>query len=101
GHRQRKPPGYYKALHKRELPETATLFENDESLVEIAGDDSLYQDAIEYAMLAGDVEPDTVEEALRGSEAKEWTKAIEAELSQIEKLHTWDIVEAPPDANIT
>jgi Reverse transcriptase (RNA-dependent DNA polymerase) len=33
-------------------------------------------------------------------ERAEWTKVIEAKLTQIERLHTWDLVEAPPDTNV-
>ena len=39
-------------------------------------------------------------EAMKSGERDEWIKAIEAKLTQIERLHTWDLMEAPPDTNI-
>ena len=42
----------------------------------------------------------SLEEALSGSEKEEWLKAIKAELTQIEALHTWDLINAPPNTNI-
>jgi hypothetical protein len=38
--------------------------------------------------------------AMKGCERAEWTKAIEAELTQIKRLDTWDLVKAPPDTNV-
>ena len=34
-------------------------------------------------------EPKTLDEALRGPQAKEWQKALEYEINQLEKLRTW------------
>ena len=42
----------------------------------------------------------SLKDAMKGRERSEWIKAIEAELTQIENLHTWDLVEAPPDTNV-
>lgn len=42
----------------------------------------------------------SIKEALSGTETQNWYSAIDAELSQIEKLGTWTIVETPPDVNI-
>ena len=42
-----------------------------------------------------------INEAINRLESRQWKKAIEAEFIQIEKLYSWDIVEAPPDTNIT
>src|ERR1700724_3656826 len=41
-----------------------------------------------------------IDQAINRPESNQWTEAIEAELTQIEKLGTWDVVEAPPGANI-
>lgn len=60
-----------------------------------------FSTAIEFALAVAGDEPQTVDEALgRADEAPQWLEAIETELSQIEKLKTWDIVEAPPGTNI-
>ena len=40
-----------------------------------------------------------IDQAIKGPESDQWKEAIESELLQIEKLATWNIVEAPPDAN--
>jgi hypothetical protein len=41
-----------------------------------------------------------LKEVLKVYERPDWIKTIEAKLSQIERLHTWDLVEAPPETNI-
>ena len=53
----------------------------------------------EGAFVMSEDEP-SLEEALEGDEAKQWISAMREEITQIEKVHTYDIVEAPPDANI-
>ncbi|CAI7759683.1 unnamed protein product [Closterium sp. NIES-54] len=40
-------------------------------------------------------EPATLKEALEGSDAEEWKKAIESELKSIEENGTWELVELP------
>jgi Reverse transcriptase (RNA-dependent DNA polymerase) len=47
--------------------------------------------------LAGhyDTDPKTIDEALRGPNAKEWQEALEYEISQLEKLGTWEVVDLP------
>jgi hypothetical protein len=42
----------------------------------------------------------SLKEAINGHERAEWIKAIEAELTQIERLHTWDLIGTPPDTNV-
>lgn len=70
--------------------------------VEEDGDDLLIAAIMqEYALASGtEGEPKSLKEALGGDEASKWRAAVQAELEQIEKLGTWDIVEAPADANI-
>ena len=46
-----------------------------------------------------DDEPE-LEEVINGNESDNWKGRMEEELSQIEKLNTWELVQAPPDANI-
>jgi Reverse transcriptase (RNA-dependent DNA polymerase) len=52
------------------------------------------------AAIANSEDEPTLKEALGGDERKEWIEAIEAELSQIEKLHTWDLIDAPHGTNV-
>jgi len=52
-----------------------------------------------FSMTTGD-EPRSMDEAMKGPDGSEWTKARDYEISQLEKLRTWDLVEPPPNANI-
>ena len=52
------------------------------------------------AAIANSEDEPTLKEALGGDERKEWIEAIEAELSQIKKLHTWDLIDAPHGTNV-
>ena len=52
-----------------------------------------------YALSATKDQP-IVETAINGPESNDWKSAIEAELAQIEKLCTWEFIEAPTNANI-
>ena len=57
-------------------------------------------EALQMAMAAIlDDEPEP-EEAINGNESDSWKGGMEEELSQIEKLNIWELVQAPPDANI-
>ena len=89
--RQRFPPGHYKALHEGKPLTNAALLSN-------SSQESL--EPLDFALMTIDDEPRTVHEALSGGEAKEWLAAIENELAQIERFGTWEIIEAPSDANI-
>src|ERR1700761_8785792 len=40
-------------------------------------------------------EPKSIDEALRGPDAEEWRKALEYEISQLEKLGTWIVEDLP------
>ena len=40
-------------------------------------------------------EPKTLDEALQGSDAKEWQTALDYEIGQLEKLGTWVVEELP------
>ena len=53
----------------------------------------------EYTLMTGG-EPQSLNEALSGSEADKWRAAVHTELDQIKKLGTWCIVEAPTGVNI-
>jgi hypothetical protein len=41
-----------------------------------------------------------VENEINGPESSDWKRTINEELVQIEKLRTWELVEAPDNANI-
>jgi hypothetical protein len=59
-----------------------------------------FREAVHDAMSAITEDQPHIDEAIKGPESDQWKEAIEAELTQIEKLGTWDIVEAPLGANI-
>jgi len=54
------------------------------------------QNLDEYCLISK-IEPKTINE---GSNDEKWTKAIEEELMQIEKKHTWDLVPRPRNKNV-
>lgn len=53
----------------------------------------------QWALAAAEPEP-TLQQALNGPDAIEWKEAIDYEISQLEKLGAWEIVNAPRNANI-
>ena len=60
--------------------------------------ESLYKDILEYSFNASNTnDPKTVEEALGGSDAKQWKEAIETEMETISKMGVWDLEELPKD----
>jgi Reverse transcriptase (RNA-dependent DNA polymerase)/gag-polypeptide of LTR copia-type/GAG-pre-integrase domain len=104
GKRARKPEGYYKNLDKggggvTEANVAVSLNEEIDSGGVVTNLKEWFGDIIEEALVMSEDEP-SLEEALKGDEAKEWVTAMREEITQIEKVHTYDIVEAPPDANI-
>jgi len=91
---------------------TATRHRVDEMTLIIDGDgegevDNVEEDdalavcfrAAVYALSATEDQP-IVETAINGPESNDWKSAIEAELTQIKKLGTWEFVEPPNDTNI-
>ena len=65
----------------------------DEDTVAMSGEE------IENAMAISEDEP-SLKEALNGDERTAWIDAIDAELSQMEKVNAWVPVIPPPNANI-
>jgi len=65
----------------------------------ITGSDWFHK-AVHDTMSAITEDQPHINEAIKGPEANQWKDAIEVELTQIEKLGTWKVVEAPPDTNI-
>jgi hypothetical protein len=84
--RMRPPVGYYKALNEGELASIAAADEEDISLTH-------------WALATAEPEP-TLQQALNGPDAVEWQEAIDYEISQLEKLGAWEVVDPPPRANI-
>ena len=84
----RPPIGYYKALNEGESAAIAKIEEVDE-------EDS----PAHWALAAAEPEP-TLQQALNGPDAIEWQEAIDYQLSQLEKLGAWEVVNAPRNANI-
>jgi hypothetical protein len=83
GFRMRRPPGDYARMHFG----MAALCENEFEP--------------EFALALGnDDAPRSVDEALAGPESEEWARAMQAEIDQLERLKTWEIVDAPPGVNI-
>ena len=58
-----------------------------------------FHQAMEVAMAGSGDEP-TLSEVLNGDEQLEWSDAIDAELTQIEKVNAWVPVIPPPNTNI-
>jgi hypothetical protein len=61
--------------------------------------DGLLADEMETALAISEDEP-SLREALNGDEKEAWMDAIEAELTQMEKVNAWAPVVPPSDANI-
>jgi hypothetical protein len=82
--------------------ETAFVIEDNNCLepggVEV-DEIELFRDEMSAAIANSEDEP-SLKEALGGGERKEWIEAMEAKLSQIEKLHTWDLIDAPHGTNV-
>ncbi len=85
------------------IDETALVVEGDsEGEVDNVEEDNAlavcFCEAV-YALSATKDQP-IVETAINGPESNDWKSTIEAKLTEIEKLGTWEFIEAPNDANI-
>ena len=92
-------------MNDGKLTGTATALQEEEEIVvtsdEIDFEEEIFAVAAEFAMgTAEDDEPRSLDEAMGGSEAKEWKEAIRKEIAQLEKLRTWELVNPPPGANL-
>ena len=55
--------------------------------------DESYQSPPDIALASfAYLDPKMLDEALRGPDAKHWQEALEYEISQLEKLGTWEVV---------
>ena len=105
GKRVRNATTSHQGVNVAECTETALVVEDNDSLepggVEIdVIETEWFQRELSHAMVAYSEDEPTLKAALGGHEKESWWNAMEMELSQIEKLHTWDLVEPPPNANI-
>ena len=111
GRRPRQPAGFYKDLlggKVRKGGKAATAAEETCHLLlsedEIDEEDLLFAGIMaEYGLMSLGTggEPQTLKEALnRTDKVLKWHAAVQAELDQIERLGTWEIMEAPTDANV-
>ena len=96
--RTRPQPGYYAALNRGEKAALAI-----EGTLEAAESDLVDEQAVELtsqlALAAVEPEP-TLQQALNGPDAVEWQEAIDYEISQLEKLGAWEVVDRPAHANV-
>jgi hypothetical protein len=81
-----------RTLTKPSANETVLTVDKDRETMEIC-----FRDA---ALSAISEDQPPIEDAINGPESGDWKQAIEAELAQIEKLGTWELVEPPDNANI-
>ncbi|KAG2746858.1 hypothetical protein P692DRAFT_20738747, partial [Suillus brevipes Sb2] len=54
---------------------------------------------LHLALATAEPEP-TLQQALNGPDGVEWQEALDYEISQLEKLGTWEVADAPSGANI-
>ena len=105
GKRARKPGGYYKALNEGEeeirpgVAEANLAVSLDLDSGGVEANLGEWFGGIEEAMAMSEDEP-SLEEAMKGDEASKWITAMREEITQIEKVHTYDIVETPPEVNV-
>jgi hypothetical protein len=101
------PPGFYKALNEGQRASVAVANLLDESELDLIDEESLTCQSsptsstspIHSALAAAEPEP-TLQQALNGPDAIEWQEAIDYEISQLEKLNAWEIVDPPLHGNI-
>jgi hypothetical protein len=74
---------------------------NEGEIATLAAQSAGYEEQITHLYAQAAVQPEpTLQQALSGPDAEEWREAIEYELSQLEKLGTWELVDAPDCANL-
>jgi len=95
----RKPPGAYKDLNDGLVAAVicSNLEDEDKSVAEIPEDNDRLNSLPPNFALVGSTnsDPCTLDEALRGPDAKFWQTALEYEISQLEKLGTWVVEDLP------
>ncbi|OJA10450.1 hypothetical protein AZE42_05889 [Rhizopogon vesiculosus] len=94
--RIRPPLGYYKALNEGEMASVAAI---NKSELDAQEDVLLTSQYTQWALAAAEPEP-TLQQALNGPDAIEWQEVIDYEISQLEKLGAWEVVNAPLYVNV-
>jgi hypothetical protein len=88
-------PGYYAQLQKGQTVTVTTS-----SLKKASELDLLDEEAHIHLALAV-AEPESIlQQALNGPDGPEWQEALDYEISQLEKLGTWEIVDLPCSVNL-
>jgi len=105
GARARHPPGTYAKINKQGLHANIAEYDPEEDEIKIEpwnsdddddNNDSWYELPPDFALASAmGTEPRTFDEALRGPNAAQWQAAYDYELSQLEKLGTWEVVYLP------
>jgi hypothetical protein len=91
----RPPPEYYAGLQRGESASVAI-----ETLMEASELDLLDEEGhIQLTLVTAEPEP-TLQQALNGPDAVEWQEVLDYEISQLEKLGTWEVVDTPSSTNI-
>jgi hypothetical protein len=99
GQRHRLPKGTYKDMNEGLV--AAIVFDDevldDEPLEDVEDDFDCPYDLPPDIALVGcsNGDPKTFDEALRGPNVKEWQEALAYEISQLEKLGTWEVTDLP------
>jgi hypothetical protein len=99
-----KPKGTYQKMHGGLVAGIAHVEspDDDDPVEEIVEDDRGYSNCCyevppDFAMVGHTwSDPQTLDEALRGPDAKEWQKALDYEVGQLQKLGTWVVESLPP-----
>ena len=98
GQHPRKPQGAYREMNEglvAAMAQSDNLQNMDLSANEPENDEINLLPP-DFALIGGlNSEPGSLEEALRGPNAKEWQTALEYEIDQLEKLGTWIVEDLP------
>jgi hypothetical protein len=98
--RMRQPVGYYTKLVNGEAGKGETASVAIETLMEASEMDLLDKTThLEWALAVAEPEP-SLHQALNRPDATEWQEVLDYEISQLEKLGTWELADAPKGANI-
>ena len=98
--------GKHRSAKDAAFIESVLVLDDKESLapggaiVELPESSDWFRETVHDAMSVITEDQPHIDKAINRLRAIHWKEAIEAELAQIEKLGTWDIVKAPPDTNI-
>jgi len=101
GHQPRKQKGAYRDINEGLISAIAHCKvegEDNESPLEATDDiDKGFSELPPDFALVGSIGPDPqmLDKVLRGPDAKHWQEALEYEISQLEKLKTWEVADLP------